>query len=266
MENTWWFYMGQFHNIINEGIDKIYKEDYEVQSKYISIICEDVRDMKPDIVFEASGFFVPNNEYMQTFFGPKIMDIDFDCYNHEGYCRWNNQLVLPLYNLNGIIVGLVGFNPQRYLEAKETKDKTQNYYSYSNKTVFDKGKYLFCLNNVYRRALKEGYLVITDGLFDTLSLAGAGYLSAALLGSSLSEEIIVQLRFINKVILAVDNDSAGLKLAERLSKHLNNLFILKQRHTKDVDDILKTQYRDKYLNQLDALINKTTSVHNMVVF
>lgn len=258
--------MSQFHKIIDNGIQQIYENDYEVQFDYLEIICKDVRNMDTEIVERANGFYVPNNDYMKARFGPLITDTVYDCYNSNGECRWVNNVVFPLHNLNGVIVGLVGFNPVRYVQARENHDKTLNYYSYSNKNVFDKGKYLYCLDGTYRKALKEGYLIITDGLFDTLSLSSEGYLSAALLGSSLSEEIIVQLRFIKKIILAVDNDSAGMKLAERLSKYLDNLFIIKQRYTKDVDDVLKTSYKTKYLNRLNALINSDVNLKTMVVF
>lgn len=258
--------MSNFHDVIDAGIQAIYEHDYEPQSSFLEIVCKDIRSMDLDVILQASGFYVPNNDYMKARFGPIITDSSFDCYNLSDECRWVNNVVFPIYNLNSRIVGLAGFNALRYVQAKENKDKTLNYYSYSNKSVFDKGKYLFCVDGTYRKALQEGYLIITDGLFDALSLSNEGYLAAALLGSTVTEEILVQLRFIKKIILAVDNDTAGNKLAEKLSRYLDNLFVIKQRYTKDVDDILKTGYKEKYLSRLDSLINANTIARSMVVF
>lgn len=245
-----------FNNVIKKGLENIENSDNESQRNFIKIICEDVRNMDEKVIHRAKAFYVPNDQYMCTMFGDVIKNEMFDCYYFDNSCKWLNNLVFPIKNLAGVIVGLAGFNPHIYLNTKETGDKSLNYYSYSNKKVFNKGNYLYCMEGCYKKALDQGYLILTDGLFDCLSLESYGYNAAALLGSTVKDQILSQLIFIDKIILAHDNDLAGLKLANYLSKKLPNLVCVKQKYTKDVDDVLKTSHRDNFLVMLDNLINK----------
>lgn len=245
-----------FNNVIKKGLEKIKNVDGESQNNFIKIICKDVRNMDEKVIHRADAFYVPNDQYMSIMFGDVIKNGAFDCYYFDDSCKWLNNLVFPIKNLAGVIVGLAGFNPHTYVNTKETGDKSLNYYSYSNKEVFNKGSYLYCLEGGYKKAIKEGYLILTDGLFDCLSLESYGYNSASLLGSAVKDQILSQLIFIDKVILVHDNDLAGLKLANYLSRKLPNLVCVKQKYTKDVDDVLKTSHRDNFLVMLNNLINK----------
>lgn len=247
---------GLFSQVIKKGLQKIKETDSKAQNEFIEIICKEVRGMNAEIVHQANAFYVPNDDYMVTMFGEILKNSQYDCYLADGTCRWLNNLVFPITDLAENIVGFAGYNPHNYLKAKETGDKSLNYYGYSNKDLFVKGNYLYCLNGVYKKALDQGYLILTDGLFDCLSLSSYGYLAAALLGSNVNEQILAQLTFIDRVILAYDNDEAGLRLSKFLNRKLRNVVCIKQKHTKDVDDLLKTSYKDNYLAMLDNIIQK----------
>lgn len=254
---------GLFSQVIKKGIQKIREIDSKVQDEFINIICKDVRGMDSEIVHRANAFYVPNDDYMIVMFGEILKNSQYDCYLIDGTCRWLNNLVFPITDLAGNVVGLAGYNPHNYLQAKETGDKSLNYYGYSNKDLFIKGNYLYCLDRVYKKALAQGYLIITDGLFDCLSLSSYDYLAAALLGSNVNEQVLAQLTFIDRIILAHDNDEAGLRLARFLTKKLNNVVCVKQKYTKDVDDLLKTSYKDNYLAMLDNIIQKKELAMNL---
>jgi len=88
-------------------------------------------------------------------------------------------------------------------------------------------------------------------------------LAAALLGSNVSEQVLAQLTFVDRIILAYDNDEAGLRLARFLTKKLNNVVCVKQKYTKDVDDLLKTSYKDNYLEMLNNVIQKKSNTMNL---
>ena len=96
-----------------------------------------------------------------------------------------------------------------------------------------------------------------------MSLSSYGYLAAALLGSNVSEQVLAQLTFVDRIILAYDNDEAGLRLARFLTKKLNNVVCVKQKYTKDVDDLLKTSYKDNYLEMLNNVIQKKSNTMNL---
>lgn len=254
---------GLFNQVIKKGIQKIRETDSKAQDKFIEIICKDVRGMDPKVVHQANAFYVPNDDYMVTMFGEILRNSQYDCYLADNTCRWLNNLVFPITNLAGTVVGLAGYNPHNYLQAKETGDKSLNYYGYSNKELFVKGHYIYCLEGVYKQAIEQGYLILADGLFDCLSLSSYGYLAAALLGSNVSEQVLAQLTFVDRIILAYDNDEAGLRLARFLTKKLNNVVCVKQKYTKDVDDLLKTSYKDNYLEMLNNVIQKKSNTMNL---
>ena len=226
--------------MMRNGIKRIYEEDRDTQEFYISKICEDVRGINPNVMFSLDSFFVANDEYMRAYFSHDVTSSDYDFYAATGECLWTNRLITPIKNLAGEIVGCVGFDPFRYLEAHETQDWGMNYYYYSTKKIFNKGNYLYAPEGVYNKALDEGYLILTDGFYDCVAFTSHGFLAAALLGSSLTQVIAAQLRFIDKIILAVDNDDAGMLLYKKLKKVHPNTVLLMQGVTKDADDLLKS--------------------------
>lgn len=244
-----------YSELVEAGIERIYKEDLESQKHYIAEICNSVRNIEPDIIFEAKGFFIPNEEYLKIFFEPEVMSTEYDFYNVYGECQWVGRLALPVNNVVDKICGLAAFDAFRYLEAHETRDWTMNYYYYSSKRFFDKGSYLYGLPGVYQKALEEGYLILTDGVFDTISFAKEGYLAMAALGSVVTDAMAAQLRFIKKVIVAVDNDDAGMKFFEKLSKVLDNVVLFVQNIAKDADDVIKSVDKESYLEELNKCIN-----------
>ena len=60
--------------------------------------------------------------------------------------------------------------------------------------------------------------VITEGIYDAMSFAKAGYCAIATLGNPLTEAKIKQLKEIKEVILCFDNDDAGREFTEKIKK------------------------------------------------
>ena len=236
-----------FSEIASRGIQHIYAIDHEVQEHYIRITCEQVRHMKPDIVYEMEGFFVPNNDYMKHMFGEAILDPAYDCYDTFGNCKWDNLLVIPIFGVFGDIVGFVGFDPFNKLRTQDPQYWSLRVYKNSSKILLDKEVHLFGKKGLYRRAFEEGYIILTDGVFDTVHASAYGLNAGALLGSSVSPQLIAILTLVDKVYLAMDNDEAGLRLYQDLKKHLKNLRCIRNRNGKDLDDLLHTNKVDKFL-------------------
>lgn len=241
--------------IAREGIERVYKEDYKSQLYYLQSICNDVRHIPVEAILAVNAIFIPNEDYIITYFGTEALDAKYNFYDKYGQCLWLNKLMLPITNVVNEIVGFVAFDPFRYLEMHETGNALLNYYSYSTKDVMKKGDYLFCTPGTYKKAYRDGYLVIADGVFDTLSVAYHGYNTAAMLGSVISDQLAAQLRLIDRVVVLMDNDEAGLALYEKIAKTHPNAIYLKQGKTKDADDIIKTRFRDEYFSALDKCIN-----------
>lgn len=254
-----------YNKLVKNGIKKIYKEDLKTQKFYIGSICSDVRNMDDNILYKAHAIFIPNDEYLYNYMGAEVLSPEYDFYDAEGNCFWSNRLLIPITDLADDIVGSVGFDPMRYLEAHHNNDWSLNYYYYSTKKIFNKGNYLYGIDNTYLKAMEQGYLVLTDGVFDTLSFAKEGILSMALLGSVVTEQIAVQLRFIKRIIIAADNDNAGMELYEKLNGIHCNVAIIKQGLMKDADEVLKSRYRDDYIKTVYKAINNKITLHETML-
>lgn len=242
-----------FSQTVEQGLQSLGREERVAQDNFLKIICEDVRGMDWRVVKESGAFYVPNEEWMVKIFGSEIKSEDWGCYRGSE-CKWQNYLVFPVRGVKGEIAGFAGFNPHVYVQSKETGEKVTNYYTYSGKELWQKGDFLFGLKGTFLKAVEEGYLILVDGLFDCLSLSGEGFLSMALMGSSVSEKALAQLVFVDKIILAVDNDEAGERLAGFLKRKHPNVRILRQGWVKDADEVLKGEHREEYLRKLRGLI------------
>ena len=122
------------------------------------------------------------------------------------YDTFRNRLMFPVIDVRGNVIGfsgriLSGDGP-KYLNSPET-------------LVFNKGSNLFALN--LAKKSKNGYILLSEGNIDVVSLHQAGFDSAvASLGTSLtSEQARLISRYTNQVIIAYDNDGAGQKAAQR---------------------------------------------------
>lgn len=255
-----------FTKVMEAGFKRVYEEDFESQKNFITIIAEQTRKVSPEVLLNADGVFIPNNEYMLANFGMALVDNTFDCYSQFDNCYWNNNVIFPIRDILDRIVGLVGYNAFNKMESQVNKDVTINAYRTSNSRVFDKGKHLFGVKGVLRKAIEDGYIVLTDGVFDTLALNHAGINSAALLGSALTEEHIAYLRFVKTVYLAMDNDQAGLRLSKTLGRKHNNFNAIRFNKYKDIDDVLKSKHRELFLKKFHENLSSGTPTNIILKF
>lgn len=235
--------------VYREGVSRIWQEDRSSQEEFLSIIAQ-VRGMQSFDFETIKAVFIPNDQYLLQYFDAEILDPQYGFYDYENRCFWNNCMIIPIYNVADKVVSVCGFNPFRYLQAKEEKDWSLNYYVYASSKSFRKGAFLFYLEGCYQRAFDDGYLFLTDGIFDTISLQLAGFNAAAMMGSSLTPEIMTMLKFIKRVLLVCDNDEAGYKVSEQLKKKHKNVTIVKQGKTKDIDELLKSDKRELCISEL----------------
>lgn len=233
--------------VLEKGFEKVYEDDMESQVNYITTIAKDVREMEPDVIFDMNGVFIPNAEYMRYYWGVKIMEPRYDCYRSIDECNWSNCLIFPIRDILDNIVGIVGFNPINKLMGKENGEIRLNAYRHSSKSVFNKGLYFFTMKGILKRAIEEGYLIIVDGVFDSINCCGNGLLAAATLGSILSDEQKAILSFIKTIYVASDNDEAGLSLARQIKSAHKDVRVLKFNKFKDVDGVLKSEYKEEFL-------------------
>ena len=167
------------------------------------------------------------------------------------YDLFRNRLMFPVIDVRGNVIGfsgrILGDGEPKYLNTPET-------------LVFNKSRNLFALN--LAKKSKSGYIILSEGNIDVVSLHQAGFDSAvASLGTSLTpEQARIISRYTNQVIIAYDSDGAGVKAAQRAIGILEKLDlkvkVLKMQDAKDPDEYIKLRGPDAFRNLIEASENQ----------
>ena len=167
------------------------------------------------------------------------------------YDTFRNRLMFPVIDVRGNVIGfsgrILGDGEPKYMNSPET-------------LVFNKSRNLFALN--LAKKSKSGYIILSEGNIDVVSLHQAGFDSAvASLGTSLTaEQARLISRYTNQVIIAYDNDGAGIKAAQRAIGILEKLDlkvkVLRLSGAKDPDEFIKLKGADAFRNLLEASENQ----------
>jgi DNA primase len=124
-----------------------------------------------------------------------------------------NRIVIPLFDR---------YNQVRGFTRRQLRDDGRGkYINSSNSQVFCKSKYLYGLNKI---DINLDYVILTEGQFDVIMSYKYGLKNVlAVSGSNLTDghmEIIESLKNVKRVILAFDNDEAGIKATKKASEIL----------------------------------------------
>ena len=167
--------------------------------------------------------------------------------DHGFYCTFRDRLMFPIIDVRGNVIGFsgrtLGDAGAKYLNSKDT-------------LVFNKGRNLFALN--LAKKSKAGYIILSEGNIDIVALHQAGFDSAvASLGTSLTpEQARLISRYTNEVIIAYDNDGAGIKASQRAIGILERLDlkvrVLRMTGAKDPDEYIRTRGADAFRNLLEG--------------
>ena len=167
--------------------------------------------------------------------------------DHGFYCTFRDRLMFPIIDVRGNVIGFsgrtLGDAGAKYLNSKDT-------------LVFNKGRNLFALN--LAKKSKAGFIILSEGNIDIVALHQAGFDSAvASLGTSLTpEQARLISRYTNEVIIAYDNDGAGIKASQRAIGILERLDlkvrVLRMTGAKDPDEYIRTRGADAFRNLLEG--------------
>lgn len=240
------------HNTLTAGIRSVWENDYEEQEMFIKVILEELRGLKNEdltLTFEylknLGAFYIPNDEYLTHHFGEEIKKFEYGLYV-GGLCRIYKSLAMPLRYLDEKLLGFVAYD-----NGNDSSDP-DNFikYQYPAKNVWDKKRYMFIERDELAKAIEDGYIFITDGIFDKIRLQTLGYNAVSLCGSSLTEWHELYLSPIEHKIVLPDNDQAGTSLSRWCQRRLDNCIEFKQGDEWDADDWLKTDEGKLIFNQL----------------
>ena len=163
------------------------------------------------------------------------------------YDTFRNRLMFPIIDVRGDVIGfsgrIIGDGEPKYLNSRDT-------------LVYNKGRNLFALN--LAKKSKSGYIILSEGNIDIVSLHQAGFDSAvASLGTSLTpEQARLLSRYTKQVIIAYDNDGAGTKAAQRAIGILERLDlkvkVLRMTGAKDPDEFIRMRGADAFRQLLEG--------------
>ena len=171
--------------------------------------------------------------------------------NGSCYDTFRNRLMFPVIDVRGNVIGfsgrILGDGEPKYMNSPET-------------LVFNKSRNLFALN--LAKKSKSGYIILSEGNIDVVSMHQAGFDSAvASLGTSLTpEQARLLSRYTNQIIIAYDNDGAGKKASQRAIGILEKLDlkvkVLALTGAKDPDEYIKSRGADAFRNLLEGSENQ----------
>lgn len=218
-------------------VELVYTDDIEAQRTYLSYIA-DMRKVPVEYLMERGALFFPNNEYIHHYlhsdadaWGPGLYESDF--------CPWTLFAVLPIMDLVGDVVGLVGYDVQNKWKTDNEGAVGLPIYKVSSKLTFQRDKYFLTDIEVLKKEFSKRTILIVDGVFDSVSLNYRGLPAISLLGSLVSPEVLYFLRWYKGIYVIADNDTAGAQLFNRLSYALPGVRRVFQNKGKDIEQVLR---------------------------
>ena len=163
------------------------------------------------------------------------------------YDRFRNRIIFPIFNSRGEVLAFGGriiddsINQPKYLNSPDTM-------------VYDKSDNLYGLNWAKKQMRKTDNAIIMEGYTDVLTAHMNGIENAvASLGTSLTKKQAKMLkRYVSRVYIAYDSDTAGTKATLRGLEILKNeglsLKVIKLPENTDPDDFIKSKGKNKFLD------------------
>ncbi len=157
------------------------------------------------------------------------------------YDKFRNRVMFPVFDLRGNVVAfsgrILGDGQPKYLNSPETD-------------IYTKGNCVFGLNLAKNEP--EGTLILCEGNLDVVSLSQAGFTGAvAPLGTAFTkEQARILAKYAKTVVVAFDNDSAGLKATDKAIRFLEEqgipVRVLQMSGAKDPDEFIKTYGKERF--------------------
>ena len=161
--------------------------------------------------------------------------------NGSIYDWFRNKLIFPIIDVRGNVIGFGG----RLLDNSKPK-----YINSPESALFSKRRNLFAMNFVKKS--KQGYIILTEGYMDTVTLHQYGFdCAVASLGTSLTQEHADLLsKYTKEIVLIYDGDAAGQNAIRRASPILEKtglrIKILRMQGAKDPDEYLHEYGADRF--------------------
>ena len=147
---------------------------------------------------------------------------------------FRNRLMFPIRNPAGAVIGFgartLDGTPPKYKNTSETK-------------LYRKSHVLYNIDKAKSAAVKAGNFVVCEGYTDVIamSLSGIGQAVATCGTAATIDHVKIMSKYVKKIILSFDTDSAGQNATERWLEFLKetdaDIYVAKWQSTKDPADL-----------------------------
>jgi DNA primase len=204
--------------------------DFESRIDKMVEVKDEIEEFDPVLIRKLHNNLLETEEGLAYYHSRKIEDDAIKFFN-LGYSISQKMVTVPIHTHDNVCVGFVG----RSIEGK----------SFKNSTGLPRNKVLFNLNNI-----KYKNITIVESSFDVIRLWQLNIPAVATLGANLGKNQIDLLRkYAKSIILASDQDEAGMQLESKLIKALPEKQISKLEFPdglKDIGDMSDEQIIDAY--------------------
>lgn len=160
------------------------------------------------------------------------------------------RVVFPVIDHTGKVAGFSGraLNKDAFAKYKNTKETM----------IFSKSSIIYCINLLRKARLEKNYAILVEGQMDVVALQQAGFTNAiATMGTAFNKNHVQTLkRFVDKVIVCFDGDSAGQKATakslEPLLEEGLDINIVSMPEKLDPDEYIKKYGVNAYQKLLDC--------------
>ncbi len=159
------------------------------------------------------------------------------------YDTFINRIMFPIINDREEVIGFGG----RSIDGREPK-----YLNSKESLIFKKKSTLYGINIAKKYILKEDEIILVEGYMDTIACHKVGIKNVVgSLGTAITEDHIKEIKkYTSNVVLALDNDEAGIKATKMaillMLKYGINLHILTISETKDLDEYFTLYNKDRF--------------------
>lgn len=155
----------------------------------------------------------------------------------ETYDTFRDRIMFPVWDFNGSVIGFT---------SRSIRDgQIPKYLNSGDSVVFNKRTLLYGFHLAKSHIREKDSAIVVEGNMDQIALFQYGFKNAvAIQGTAMGDQALNRLLSITKnIYIALDNDGAGLKAAERLNLQLMEQGVLGYfvnfEPVKDADDFLK---------------------------
>lgn len=247
-------YNVKYYNLLSE-ISKIYQENLLASKEALEYLknrgysLNDIKEYRLGYALDKWDSIYVKYENDDTV--KDLLELGIVSHSENRYYdTFKNRIMIPILNVKGDIIGFGGrdisSNPNvaKYLNSKESKIFKKSFELFG---VFDGGKKIKEYNSC----------ILVEGYFDVLALHKNNIKNVvASLGTALTEKQAEYIRkFTNNIVIAYDNDSAGLEAKKRAIHILNkfefNIKVMDYSNLgKDPDEILHKYGKNDFVDIL----------------